>query len=1661
MFFIESWKNSLIDMSGRNTLLYFKFETQKGEIKKNFLNLINFNDELLNKLLGGEAVSLNDESIETQLDKKKKIEPDKSSKKEYKQLAKIYHPDNRETGDEEQFKKLQASFNIEKDEQATEIKQSKDTFAERKKLLDKLRLKDKTAEEDLGTNILYLTYGLLHWTEPNRTGSVNGNQENTSPLFMIPLDIIKKGGLEPKYSITLDEDEAIVFNPALRVYLKQSFDINFDFIPEKIENEEINLQIFNPYLESIEAGVSKNKWRVDKQVKTIATFGFANLSMYKEMEEWGEEMSKHSLLSSLTTKEPYSQEPIRDAFTIDTTIHANESHCVVDADSSQIEAIQAAKDGRSFVLDGPPGTGKSQTIVNIIAELISQGKKVLFVSQKKAALDVVKSRLDACSLGSFCLDLHNHQTKSKEFIDRLDTSFNHLISEQTSLSEQKQNNHFKALEENRKELNIYANKLKEKFGKLDKTIFELYAINSSSESIKDIQFTINNVIDFDELKLDKVKKLLNNLESLQSIYSILDSHPWKHLNKLEFIGFQEKEILHSKLDQTLSKVNDFNVILAKLYKLTGYSPQTNSFNEFYKLIETLLLLEQNVVVSKNWLDFNSYTNVIEELYINQNEHLKLKELKNNIESFTIPNSLRERDIDEIIEQITKFIKPEFLELETQEGCLFHFIAKSISITQNLLDAISRTYQAVEYLPRDKTLTEFSSLYPEFKLFMENHNIQQKWLDIENYSNAIEQCSADKNEHGILQSYKDKIECYTEPSRLNKEYVEELFFQLNKYIKAGILGNLFFQFSTIKKTLINDFYNPNMPLPSVINIQQDLLECKNFLLYNEKIESKAQSLNWLYGDHYVGLQTDWNAILQTLMWLKQTSEGSFGLNKSTKNLIISIESKTTFLNDINLITDLIDVVKNHYSNLFDMVLSRYWIKLDLAKILELLHERIEPFNNLRSKFYKTNKPLPKLENIKEDLHLFKSFLQLQNNINEKKQYLKSRYEDFYNDLETDWEGILTSFSWLNKISNSNLGLNQSIKELLSDTFKKKEFIDILNKTRSLENEINQLIDENFTNFLALGNWSNLPLIDLIEIFREKLSSFDMIDEWIRLCQIKAKLQEEGLPNFIEKIQKIDLETVHLEQLFEKRFYRLYLDEIEKVNPLLSSFSSVEHARTIKDFQQLDQNQFSLNQERVFYKLKSILKQEYASHKNLQGQLKELQVLAGQKRPKRKIRQIVRELRDLILLICPCWMMSPLSVSQFIELTKGEDFTLFDTVVFDEASQIFPHDAVCSIFRGKQLIVAGDPKQMPPTNIGLSLASSSDEDDEEELPEFESILDLVASSLNTNRRLRWHYRSKYEELINPSNSYIYNGDLITFPQPEVPDRRPIEISYVENGIFDKKQNQIEANKLIDKLIEVFRDNKSKGLNKSLGIITMGRGQQDCICECLQERLRMYPDLVEFLDDEKTDGLFIKNLETVQGDERDIIFLSIGYGKNIEGKFFQRFGPINQAVGYRRLNVAFTRAKEKVYIFCSFHFFDLTIKETSSKGIQFLQSYLKYAETGEIDTNIINNYEKCESPLEQQIMKALQGLGYDVRSQIGCSSYRIDLGILHPIKKDEFILGVECDGAMYHSAPTARERDRLRQQILENRGWVIHRIWSQDWWRNKNNEIEKVKRLVEQYT
>ncbi len=1370
----DYWKNRLIDTTGRNSLLYFKFSTQKGEPKKNFLHLLKFDDFLLTKLLDGYTVSVNDDGIETQLDIKRDINI-------LPVLAPVEEP--AEVGMEAQSSEIKAL--PEEKPIPKEPDEPIDLLAERKKILDRLRLKDKTAKEDLGTNILFLSYGFLYWNEPNKDGSGIGFQKNASPLFLIPINIIKSGGLIPRYSISIDEDEPIVFNPALRVYLKQSFGITFDEVPDKLE-EEINLESLNGYFETIDQVALKHDWMVDRQTKTISTFAFTNLAMYKEMEEWGGKIAEHSIIACLTSKEKYEQDQLKDAYTIDTTIHAKESHSVIDADSSQLEAIQAAKDGLSFVLDGPPGTGKSQTIVNIIAELMSQGKKVLFVSQKKAALDVVKSRLDSCSLGSFCLDLHNHQTKNKEFIERLVNSLNYLANEKFFDFGLRQDHHFEFLQKKREKLNTYANKLKEKYGKLDKTIFDIYAINSSLEEAPTLQFTVLDVLGFDETKLDRLKGMAVSLRSLQSVYSNAANHPWKHINRQEFITVTEKEELQKHIIEVVSQIKEFAEIVQKLYQWTDYPATENSFSEFAKLIENLLVLTENLNVNQNWFELESYSASIEATQQNAAAHEELKKLKAELESFTRAENLTERDLDELIKQI------------------------------------------------------------------------------------------------------------------------------DDYQHRGLFGAVAFNLSSSRKTLINNFYNPNQSLP-------------------------------------------------------------------------------------------------------------------------------------------------KLEKIQSDLALYKSYLTLQNKITAEARLYRNFYGDLYKGLETDWESILSSLATLNKLAKSKLGMNTLVREIMFDNYKKRDFVQLLVRAKTLEDSIGSKL----TGFLAIDNWSSLSFDELIKELSLRSSSTDQLDDWIRFCQVKAKLQEEGLPDFLEKVQEIDLQNCDIEKVFLKRFFRLFLDDIERANPILAGFSGSEHTNLIESFQELDQSQFILNQDRVKQKIKDLLNQKSLFQKEIQIQEAELRNLAAQKRPRRKIRQIVKQLRDIILLICPCWMMSPLSVSQYIELNEGEEPSIFDTVIFDEASQIFPQDAICSIFRGKQLIVAGDPKQMPPTNIGMSSFGMDDDDEEEDLPEYESILDLVGSTIRSNRRLRWHYRSKYEELINPSNYHIYNGDLITFPQPEIPEKRAIELCFVEEGIFERKQNIVEANALVDKLFEVCQENLEKGLNKSIGVIAMGIGQQDCIRECLESRLKEQPQFADQLDEEKHGGFFIKNLENVQGDERDIIFLSVGYGKNKEGRFYQRFGPINQAVGYRRLNVAATRAKEKVYLFSSFRFNELVVKETSSQGVRFLQAYLKYAQTGEIGSNTLSFGRKHGQHFEEQLRKTAAEFGYELRTQIGCSNYRIDFGIVHPENPDKFVLGIECDGAMYQSAQTARERDRLRQQILERMGWKIHRIWSRDWWKNNKQEIKKVKKLLQEHS
>lgn len=381
------------------------------------------------------------------------------------------------------------------------------------------------------------------------------------------------------------------------------------------------------------------------------------------------------------------------------------------------------------------------------------------------------------------------------------------------------------------------------------------------------------------------------------------------------------------------------------------------------------------------------------------------------------------------------------------------------------------------------------------------------------------------------------------------------------------------------------------------------------------------------------------------------------------------------------------------------------------------------------------------------------------------------------------------------------------------------------------------------------------------------------------------------------------------------------------------------------------------------------------------------------------------------------MSPLSVSTFL----APDSVKFDVVVFDEASQIFPQDAIGAIYRAEQLIVVGDSKQMPPSNF-FNATIETEENDEEtgDVTDFESILDLCSTAMQ-QLRLCWHYRSRYEQLITFSNKNFYDNDFVTFPSSKS-DTIGVGVDYYYvNGIFDRKAhtNRKEAEFIVDLIYQ----NIEKYPKRSLGVVAFSVAQQELIDKLLSKRRQDTPDKEYFFKNDGNEPFFIKNLETVQGDERDTIIFSVAYGIDGQGRLLHNFGPLNRMGGERRLNVAVTRAKCNVQLVSSMHYTDIDLKRTSAEGAKLLREYLDYAENGEVALEravSVNSFEQFDSDFEHEVCEFLRSKGFSVDTQIGCSGFRIDLGLKLPGSPD-YVLAIECDGATLKMHVTESACDR----------------------------------------
>ena len=505
-------------------------------------------------------------------------------------------------------------------------------------------------------------------------------------------------------------------------------------------------------------------------------------------------------------------------------------------------------------------------------------------------------------------------------------------------------------------------------------------------------------------------------------------------------------------------------------------------------------------------------------------------------------------------------------------------------------------------------------------------------------------------------------------------------------------------------------------------------------------------------------------------------------------------------------------------------------------------------------------------------------------------------------------------------------------------------------------------------------------------------------------------------------------------FDRSVAETTLNEILRKESALASFSGLAREEQILEFRRLDAEYAELVRHFVRATLASKMPRGRLGDCPDGCELGVIRRECAKKARQKPVRQLLAETRGVTGALKPCFLMSPLSVAQYLPAEAS-----FDLVVFDEASQIPVWEAIGALARARQCVIVGDPKQMPPTNFFQKAEAGEDEEESEDL---ESILDECLAAGLHSAHLNWHYRSRHESLIAFSNHNYYEDRLCTFPAARSPATMGVRFHYVEDGVYEAKAsrtNRKEAEALVDYIFACLAEPGRK--RRSAGVVTFSMAQKDLIEDLLEERRAANPQYEDYFTTDGEEPFFVKNLENVQGDERDVILFSVGYAKGPDGKFLMNFGPLNRAGGERRLNVAVTRAKEQVVVFASCKGAEIDLNRTQAVGAAHLKAFLEYAERGGIATT-----GAVESSVRDRfadvVADFLRGKGYEVERRVGCSGYRIDLGVRSPERREAFLAAIECDGDSYASANTARDRDELRASVLGSLGWNTLRVWSADW-------------------
>lgn len=1445
----------------------------------------------------------------------------------------------------------------------------------------------RTALQEGGSNTLFLAIGFLSWTREDRAG-----QKYKAPLVLVPVTLERKSA-RSGFTMVLHDDEPR-FNPTLIEMLRQDFELGLGSLEHELPRDDSGLDIAGIWNKVGHVIKDIPGWELTEDV-VLSMFSFAKYLMWKDLAENAEHLRQSPVVQHLldTPRDSFiSDTPFPEALSLDRDYGPTDVFCPLPSDSSQLAAVMAAAKGKDFVLIGPPGTGKSQTISNMIAQSIAQGRRVLFVSEKIAALDVVYRRLREIGLGEFCLELHSSKARKTDVLAQLQSAWEAKGQVDSAAWEVEA----QRLATLRDSLNIYVERLHRRH----RNGYNIYdaigtVTSGGDEVVAPVAWPSPDT--HDQKAMLELRVLGDRLEvNAQAVgYSQLAGSALSAVGQVEWSPHWQQQFVQAARD-VLPAVMDVQRTADRFIELSG-------------------------------LPASAYTPIA------------LDGL--SVLSHALPAAAG---------QDWRFaLRPDARSISQRlsDGCAWVEQHRGINAKLSPLwpsRVVAEAKQGIELLRQRRTTSaELSPAWPESAtdvlaqaLALIGQIVGLKQQLSATYSETIDTLDIDV----LLAEWREAEVAFWPKSWLAKRRIAGLLAPSQSTAGEADYGKDLVTWAEIRavRRAIDELQPGHQCVAVWQGSKSDAEQLSTAIRLQEAIRLQQAELDWIdEGFQLVEQGQLGDALKEELGRLRKLTH---------------LDADMAALADLGSSTLQLwrgkDTDIDHLSAAIRFQAERR----DIEERGRLVDDHPEVEEGCCGSL------------LKNDFYLLKQRAAIERDLSDLADLRE--LAPFWNDLKTKLETARQAVTFQGHIATAiaRLALNPEqiaaykapLHTLLGDGNALLEPDSAIALAGVALREKLGLLQERSSHLTSIGHFTenganetaHLSLNDLKKNCETVVSSEPRLKAWCAWRKVRNEAFAVGLAPIVQAMESGAITSGKVRRVLEVNYARWWLNCTVDNEEVIRTFVSVEHEQRIRDFRELDDKFTELTKDWLRARLCADLpSQDSVSRSSEWGLLRHEM---GKKTKHIPLRELMTRAPEALTKLTPCLLMSPLSIAQYLPPAS----TPFDLVIFDEASQIPVWDAIGAMARGKQVVMVGDPKQLPPTSFFDRAESTVDDEDVE--ADLESILDECISANLPMRNLNWHYRSRHESLIAFSNQRYYDSKLVTFPSPFTADKA-VRLCPVA-GIYDKggsRTNLIEARALVADLVARLQSPAFRESRRTVGVVTFNGEQQKLIMDMLDEACRKDPSLDSYFAESELEPVFVKNLESVQGDERDIIYFSTTYGKDASGVMSMNFGPMNRPGGERRLNVAITRARQELVLFSTLRPEHIDLARTQAVGVRDLKHFLEFAERGpralaEANFGSIGEFD---SPFEEAVAAALSKKGWQVQTQIGVSSFRVDLGVVHPDAPGRFLAGVECDGATYHRSATARDRDKLREFVLRGLGWEIVRIWSTDWWVDAQGTADKV--------